>query len=266
MWSRNVIGASVQGAGHLRAGTPCQDAHGYRALEGCIVAAVADGLGSAANSDEGAKLAVDTALDVLEDALGVSFPDDVNGWIHVLRSAFTEARRNLEQISESNDLPLGDYGTTLIVVAITEDWLNAGQIGDGAAGALFANDTVETIIEPQRGEHANETTPLTASEALTLAHFSARRAEVKALALLTDGLQNLAINTATGAPYEPFFTPFFEGVGQSANTDATSDQLAEFLTSERVCSRTDDDKTLVVIGEALQIEEPPHPESETSQG
>lgn len=263
MWSRNVIGASVQGTSHVRAGTPCQDAHGYRVLEECVIAAVADGLGSAARSDEGAKLAVDTALDVLDNALGVALPDDVEGWIHILRSAFTEARRNLEQTAESNDLPLRDYGTTLITVVVTEDWLTVGQIGDGAAVALFADDTLETISKPQRGEYANETIPLTASDALTLAHFSARQAEVKALALLTDGLQNLSIDSETSVPYAPFFTPFFEGIGQQIDADETSDRLTDFLNSERVCAKTDDDKTLVVIGGVMQIKEPTRSEIET---
>lgn len=266
MWSRNVIGASVQGTSHVRADTPCQDAHGYRVLEDGVIAAVADGLGSAARSEEGARLAVDTALDVLDDALGVALPDDVDGWTHILRSAFTEARRNLEQAAESNGLPLRDYGTTLIAVAVTEEWLTVGQIGDGAAVALFADDTLETISEPQRGEYANETIPLTASDALTLAHFSARQAEVKALALLTDGLQSLSINTATGVPYAPFFAPLFEGIGQPIDTDETSNQLGDFLDSERVCAKTDDDKTLVVVGEVLQIKEPPRSEIETVKG
>jgi hypothetical protein len=60
MWQ--VIGASTQGTSHIRVGSPCQDAHGHHVLENCVIAVVADGLGSAAKSDEGAKLIIDKTL------------------------------------------------------------------------------------------------------------------------------------------------------------------------------------------------------------
>ena len=54
-----VVGASVQGTGHLKFSLPCQDAYAYKALNGSVlVAAVADGLGSAAYAQAGAQLAV----------------------------------------------------------------------------------------------------------------------------------------------------------------------------------------------------------------
>ena len=49
-----VLGASVPGAGHVRGGQDCQDAHRWRALPGgVLVVAVADGAGSAPRSELG---------------------------------------------------------------------------------------------------------------------------------------------------------------------------------------------------------------------
>ena len=46
---------------------------------------------------------------------------------------------------------------------------------------------------------------------------------------------------------EPFFAPFFDTFVPPFDRDGLACQLARFLGSERVCHRTDDDKTLVVI-------------------
>lgn len=246
MWQ--VIGASTQGTSHIRFGSPCQDAHGYQVLENCVIAAVADGLGSAAKSDEGAKLAIGKTLDELVQALAGNQPDNTENWIQALSNAFAQARQSLEQTAETSGLPLREYGTTLIAVVVTPNWLAVGHIGDGAVVALIEDDTLETVSAPQRGEYANEVTPLTAQNALDFVRFSARPISVKAVALLSDGLQNLSINAATRTPYAPFFTPFFDAIGQVIDIDETSKQLADFLDSERICSKTDDDKTLVVVG------------------
>ncbi len=246
MWQ--AIGASVQGTSHIRAGIPCQDAHGYRLLSNGVIAAVADGLGSAARADEGAKIAVETALDALAEALVDSLPFNSDTLLKIVQDAFTHARQALEQTASNSALPLRDYGTTLIVTMVTEDWLVLGHIGDGAVVALFADDTLKTVSPPQRGEYVNEATPLTAQDALLMAHFSVCQAPVKAVALLTDGLQHLSLNLATDAPFAPFFAPFFSAITQTLDVSEASGQLAAFLGSERVCARTDDDKTLVLIG------------------
>jgi hypothetical protein len=252
MWQ--VISASVQGTSHVRNETPCQDSHGYFQLENCIIAAVADGLGSAAKSDEGSKLAVDTALNVLKHAL-IVLPANEKDWEKILSHAFDESRSSLEKLSESSGLPLREYGTTLILAAITPDWVVTGHIGDGAVVAFLDNGEMETMSEPLRGEYANEVAPLTSQNALNLVRYSARQISVKAIALLSDGLQNLSINVASGKPFIPFFTPFFDAITQTINTTETSKMLAEFLNSERVCSKTDDDKTLVVIGKVANAKE-----------
>lgn len=246
MWQ--VIGASTQGTSHVRLGLPCQDAHGYSVLETYAMAAVADGLGSASKSEEGAKLAVNTVLDVLEESLTIALPTTIENWQKNFADAFAEARQSLENIAKSSSLPLRDYGTTLLVAVVTDDWLAVGHIGDGAIVALWEDDSLETVSLPQNGEYANEVTPLTAPDALKSVRFGIFPKTVKAVALFSDGLQNLSINVASGKPYAPFFAPFFDGISHAIDPEETSKQLGEFLNSERICSKTDDDKTLVVIG------------------
>jgi hypothetical protein len=233
---------------------PCQDAHAYRFVGDGVLAAVADGLGSVAHSEVGAKVAVSSALDFLETALKSQPPAEAVAWETALGQAFSEARRRLEEMAQENNLLLREYGATLIVAAATADWLAVAHLGDGAAVAFWEDGSLETVSEPQRGEYANEVKPLTAPDALAHVQFSVRCSSAKGVALLTDGLQAVAIHLATNEPYAPFFNPFFTAVSQPIDSQETSQQLADFLDSERVCARTDDDKTLLIIGRILAAE------------
>lgn len=68
-----VISAAVIGASHQKAGLPCQDATGWRiTAQGVLLAAASDGAGSAERSAEGARCAVQTALDYLESSVAGS--------------------------------------------------------------------------------------------------------------------------------------------------------------------------------------------------
>ena len=246
MWQ--VIGASVEGESHLRSGSPCQDAHGYCLLDGGVVAAIADGLGSSTQSHEGAQLAVCAALDSLVTCLRSNVPDNIEDWRAILLAAFAEARRQVTRLSARSGLPLREYGTTLVVVVATNEWLAVGHVGDGAVVAGFADGALESFRAPKVNEFVNETTALTSDGAFDLALFTARQARITSLAMFTDGLQDLCLNSATGKPFPPFFKPLFAALSAPLDTANMLPHLTEFLRSDRVRARTDDDTTLLVMG------------------
>jgi hypothetical protein len=100
---------------------------------------------------------------------------------------------------------------------------------------------------PQSGEYANCTFFLTDADAAT--RVQAKRARrVDELALLTDGLQGLALHFASRAAHGPFFAPMFARLrGVSATRPRSlAGELHAFLDSPAVNQRTDDDKTLVL--------------------
>jgi serine/threonine protein phosphatase PrpC len=75
-----VAAASVCGASHEKTGQPCQDAHHWAALpDGTVLAAVADGAGSAALSEIGATVATQTAVQFLATALASHPPAPPEG-------------------------------------------------------------------------------------------------------------------------------------------------------------------------------------------
>lgn len=248
-----VVAASTRGTGHIKQDLPCQDAFKFNIIENCAIAAVADGLGSAGKSEQGSKMAVESALAVLETALDKKQPVNIDEWEEILLNSFKEARQSLEHLAKSKDSPLRDFGTTLIVVAVTPEFLSVAHIGDGAVVALLEKENLVTVSPPQQGEYANETFPLTMPDAMKFVRCQSKPVKTHCVALMTDGLQSLSMNLQTTTPHAPFFTPFFEAVIQNIDTEEASKQLREFLDSERICERTDDDKTLVIIG---KVQEP----------
>lgn len=251
MWQ--VIGASVAGRWHSRHGVPCQDAYAYEILREGVVVAVADGLGSAPRSEEGAFLVVNRGIDSLKSALNESVPTNVDEWKSLLSSAFLDVREALESKAQEEEEELRHFATTLILAVVMEQWLAIGHIGDGAVVMLSTDGKVEMASSPQESEYVNEVMPLTSEKALEQVRYDVYQENIKAVALLTDGLQHLSISTVTGEPYEGFFVPFFEAVsGGVLEVKEANRSLEEFLTSERVAMKVDDDKTLVLVGRVAE--------------
>ena len=69
--------------------------------------------------------------------------------------------------------------------------------------------------------------------------------EVLDAALLSDGLQLLALDYAHRAAHRPFFAPFLQALRSAPQGELTV-PLAEYLASEAISRRTDDDRTLVL--------------------
>jgi hypothetical protein len=231
MW--RVLGASVEGSGHLARGAGCDDAHCVLSMpDGGLAIAVADGAGSAANAALGARVAVEAALTCLE---GGGNP----------AAALVAARLSLEGTVRASDPPveLAALATTLLVVLVRDRRVATAQIGDGAVVVRDA-DGLSVLAADAKGEYLNETTFVTSSRWADEARVADRcDSGVSGVAVLSDGLQLLALDLAAGRAHEPFFAPLF---AFAESPDADDAELARFLASERVCARTDDDKTLVL--------------------
>ena len=213
-----LVGASVVGAGHVVRGDGCDDAHAIASrLDGSLVIAVADGAGSAPRGGEGARLAVEVALACHDDPAAA-----------------------VETAAAAVD---ADMATTLAVVHVSSHVVRVAQVGDGAV-VLRRGDELEVVGPVDREEFVNETVFLTSAtwrEHLRVDEVPA--AGVDGIAVLTDGLQMLAFELPSGRPHLPFFAPLYDF---AASAESSIDELSAFLGSERVCARTDDDKTLVL--------------------
>ncbi|MDZ8024269.1 MAG: PP2C family serine/threonine-protein phosphatase [Nostoc sp. ChiQUE01a] len=243
-----IVAASVCGTSHLRNKQLCQDAHHWQILsDNILVAAAADGAGSASLGKVGAMLAVETAIENLSSKgltrSSLTHDADVRS---LLNDAILAAKKAVEDEAVACDKELGDLATTLIIMVATPDVVAVAQIGDGLAVAKDRLGNLLALTMPDSGEYINETTFLTSPTALDTAQMKLWRTDIVNVGIITDGLQMLALNMVVGEPHKPFFFPLFEFVANAEDKTAAKEQLVKFLRSERIAQRTDDDLTLII--------------------
>ena len=210
--------------------------------------AVADGAGTAPLAEVGAGLAVATALDAACGWLAGMPAGRMSEeeWHGVLWGSLGEARMAVGREAANRGASPRDLACTLLVAAVRPGTTVAAiQVGDGA-GTIGASDPNFTVTRPAPGEYLNETVFLISAGALESASFAVRHGPVDRLAVLTDGLQMLALRMPSGDPHPGFFAPLFHFVAESDDAGAANTALAAFLDSPRVRERADDDLTLVL--------------------
>lgn len=243
-----VVAASVQGTSHLQNEMPCQDAYGTQTMPtGELLIAVADGAGSASHGGVGAQLAVDSALATLADQFAKYRPASRSAWRRLIAHTFATARMAIETHATEAGQGIRDYATTLLVAIVSAEELTCGLIGDAVAVIRSGDGTYHSPCPPQRGEYANATNFLVQPQAPALLDIQLWPERVQQAAFFSDGLAPLAMNLAHNRPHPPFFEPLFAFLASTDDPEIGRAQLAQFLASDRVNARTDDDKTLVLV-------------------
>ena len=251
-WS--VVAASVRGTSHEKVGQLCQDAHQWEKLpEDVLVAAVADGAGSATLGKVGAIVASQTAVETIRFSIGARrdasvqpLPEDDQELQLLLTNALEAAKAAVEAEAIASSMTARDLATTLILVIATPEVIAAAQVGDGVAVASDRSGQVVALTSPQRGEYINETTFLVSPNALDTAQINIWRGPTANIAVLSDGLQMLALEMTNGKPHAPFFSPLFQFMAGVTDEAEAKEQLVAFLRSPRILERTDDDLTLLL--------------------
>lgn len=242
-----VVAASVTGSSHKKRLQPCQDAHGWEILpDGILVAAVADGAGSAALGELGAQIAATEAVDAIAKSLATLTPIDDTEWELFFIDALKETQKLLATEAAIRDVSLRDLASTLILVVAQRDLVAAIQVGDGVVVVGDREGKAIALTTPQYGEYLNETTFLISESAIETAQFQIWQGTPAHIAMLSDGLQMLALKMPDGTPYQPFFAPLFQFMSAQMNPKEAKKQLEAFLRSPKVTERTDDDLTLLL--------------------
>lgn len=239
-------GAKVQGTSHLKSGVRCQDAYKCFLAGDTLVVIVSDGAGSAQFGGEGASL---VCRRIGQGAAryfraGGSLPDEeeVLNWVN-------DTRDTISAVATKRGLPRREFAATLVCVLAGPNETLIVHVGDGVAGIQFAGlESWSSPLWPAHGEYAATTYFVTDDPAPMLRFHWAAMAASRVVAM-SDGLERLALRFADREPHAPFFDMISQPLLKSAemHRDATlSRQLAEYLNSEAINARTDDDKTLVV--------------------
>jgi hypothetical protein len=248
------VHASVIGSSHVKAGLPCQDVHACRVIADVsgapvLTAVAADGAGSARYAEVGARLACDWFMAAAGDhfAHGGRVTDLTHGrvgdWI-------VRWQESIKKRAEAEDGRPRDFACTILAAVVGEDAAAFFQVGDGAIVVADQRTPGDYcwVFWPEKGEYENVTAFATEPDALDHLQHCLVDGAIDEVAIFTDGLQRLALHMQSQTVHLPFFRPMFAPLrhGQAGYMEELSVALVQFLGSEAVNSRTDDDKTLIL--------------------
>jgi hypothetical protein len=150
----------------------------------------------------------------------------------------------LKEQAEKENYSIEDLACTLLIVIATPDGVTAMQIGDGFITVRHPEAPPQLLFPPDKGEYINETTFVTSANALTEMRVVVKPGQPEFICASTDGLERLAIQMSDWTPFAPFFNPLEQCLRETDNLEESNQYLVDFLTSDRLNARIDDDKTL----------------------
>lgn len=244
------VNAASRGTSHDATGAPCQDDCFVDVItsgsgELVLIAAVADGAGSARRSEVGSGIACASLIAGMTETLkSVGVADvgreNIIAWLAGVREEIEVAAR----LGESD---LRQFACTILGAAIGAHAAVFFQIGDGAIVAS-EGAALQPIFWPEAGEYANMTRFLTDRDFAAHVMVSHVASAIDEVALFSDGLQRLALVFEDRSVHTPFFEPMLRQL--RCETPGPAERfvlpLLRFLSSPAVNARTDDDKSLVL--------------------
>lgn len=214
-----------------------------------LVAVASDGAGSASHGDIGAKVASRAFHSRIEKHLQAGqliadlTPLILENWLQTFRA-------EIETQAEALEAPIRDFASTLLAFIVGPDRFAFIQLGDGAIIYRLADtDSPYLLAEwPDNGEYENQTYFLTDREDIQRFRYGVVEGNVSEVAIITDGLQRIALDYAERVPFAPFFRPILAALKPEMDGEQPelSDALESFLSSSQVNNRTNDDKTLII--------------------
>ena len=273
-----VVGASVQGNGHLELQLPCQDNHAYEYLgDGWGIAVTSDGAGSAKYSDQGSAIVASRTLLHFKELLAdrqwkehAMLPSDID-WLKLSYSTLLTMRDELRQVAKKNHCDVKDLSATVIVVIHSPKGLLATHVGDGRAGYKDMSGQWHALTTPHKGEEANHTIfipsnfwniPFYEMKGVLVPEARVVREPACAFTLMSDGCEGAAWQCNfydedsnryfdPNLPHAPFFDPLIETLQEMHREQAEGkeyeEKWARFVEKgNKAFVKETDDKTLLL--------------------
>ena len=228
---------SAKGVKHIKMGTPCQDWGDCKILSQgqLIVGAVSDGMGSARHSEVGSQLAVEVALKELKQGNWQTPPQDQKQVRKTFQEILEAVRAALKDCAIKQDYSFEDLACTLLAFVATPSWLAAMQVGDGLIVVGTPEGNYQLLFKPDKGEFANETTPVTSSFASQEMQVCLKKVSYQFICAATDGIEDISLFKPEGwQPAEKFFRPLQDHMLSPKSLDAKREELIDFLNSENI--------------------------------
>jgi Protein phosphatase 2C len=245
------IGACSTGSSHHKSGTECQDyAACLELVSGdnpALLAVVSDGAGSAEFAAVGSHIVVQGFTRCAIEHVRAGEPlksiseETVRDWLDVIRDRIARA-------ADQRGAKPRDLAATLVSAIVCVDRAIVCHIGDGACALRqVGNSNWEVPSWPLHGEYASSTYFVTDDPQPNL-QFCTADGEFSDIAVFSDGLERLALDFQNKTAFGRFFDPMFAPLAnlEAGRNRALSKSLRNFLDSQQVVKRTDDDKSLVM--------------------
>ena len=211
-----------------------------------MCAIVCDGAGSAEQGGEGASVICRTLSCSLREhfrrSSDLPSDEDIWSWVDQARDRLNFAAKSREKTSRA-------FASTLVMLVATGKEILAAHIGDGAIVGRNQDGQWQTVSVPAHGEYASTTFFLT-DDPVPQLRITRITEPFDAFAVFSDGIENLVLDHKTNDPHAPFFRSMLAPLevsfepGKSIKLSAA---LSAFLNTSKVCDKTDDDKTLLLI-------------------
>lgn len=273
-----IVGASVQGHGHIEMNMPCQDSCGYKYLQdGWGIAVTADGAGSAEKSQVGALIAVQRAVVHFENLVHREhwIEDDIlpteARWMKCSYDCLKLIHDEIESFAKQKEVDFKSLSSTIIVVVHSPIGLLACHVGDGRAGYKAMDGSWHSLITPHKGVEANQTIFITSEfwnipfyemSGVTVPEARVITEKAAAFVLMSDGCEHTSwkcnqYNPETNKYYDPNLPhqPFFDSVVNTLQS-FREDKIAEEERKNKWVSfikegnssfyKESDDKTMIV--------------------
>lgn len=227
----------IQGKGHKKNNTPCQDYSKFDILnDNMMIAAIADGIGSAKHSDIASKLAVEEVIRFVKENLPHNVYDRSLMYA-LMMLAFSSALKKTQIYSKKSNIPMNELETTLdVVVYDGKSIVIYGHVGDSGVLALTDGGEYIHITNQHKGAESNQTYTLTNVDKWTFDDY--RSETINSVLMATDGMLERVlcfpnINKVQEYDYYiPTLTFFADPDTFIQNPDFSSEEGKECIKSE----------------------------------
>jgi hypothetical protein len=245
------VNVSVRGSAHVTNGLPCQDWSAARLVgvkNDILICAISDGAGSAKFADEASRFIAEKAADHFVKQLN-DHPTPEDLIAEYDRSdaeiLIREQQNELARLASERGVGIQDFSATLLLGIIHPKHSFFIQIGDGC-WCISRNGILSVITWPSQGEFVGQTDFVTSVNVAAATQTTRIKGGVDFIVGISDGLERLGLDMQSRVPYGGFFKPIVQKLISAPDVAVFDTDLRQFLQSDRVCERTDDDKTLLV--------------------
>lgn len=248
---------SIIGPYHVKNNIVCQDSHLVRTVnlpdseETVMVAAVADGLGSAAFSDIGSCLAVSESVDhcvsFLEKNCHLFSKEDII--YDVMKESFRLAKKSIEIRAKKDGNDEKDYDTTLDLVIYAQGTVYFAHAGDSGI-LVYTEEGIYAPLTKQVRDDLGRVFPLCFEESW---FFGRKKEKIASVLLCTDGIWDLFFPSLLRNEENPLYVAqaaFFMDPQDLGYGKESPEEIAIFMESyvrDIPENKVNDDKTVVVL-------------------